>query len=75
MPNPFQSPEKDRVHGSWHSNFFSTHFNNPESVSSLLKLALTPEELEVFDLDTLKIDTDKLIDSSSLASGYSDLLA
>ena len=40
-----------------------------------MKLALTPEELEVFDLDTLRIDTDKLIDSSSLASGYSDLLA
>ncbi|MYI90170.1 MAG: Rpn family recombination-promoting nuclease/putative transposase [Gammaproteobacteria bacterium] len=75
MPNPSQLPEKDRVHGSWHSNFFSAHFNNPESVSSLMKLALTPEELEVFDLDTLRIDTDKLIDSSSLASGYSDLLA
>ena len=75
MPNPSQLPEKDRVHGSWHSNFFSAHFNSPESVSSLMKLALTPEELKVFDLETLRIDTDKLIDSSSLASGYSDLLA
>ena len=75
MPNPSHSPEKDRVHGSWHSNFFSAHFNSPESVSSLLKLALSSEQLAVFNLNTLSIDADTLIDPATLASGYSDILA
>ncbi len=68
-------PEKRRARSNWHNDFFSGHFRTPESVSSLLKLALSPEELKLFDLDTLRVESGNLTDAASLRGIHSELVA
>ena len=75
MQDPSHRPEKRRARSTWHNDFFSGHFRTPESVSSLLKLALSPEELELFDLDTLRVESGNLTDAASLRGIHSELVA
>ena len=75
MRDPSRPPEKRRARSTWHNDFFSGHFRTPESVSSLLKLALSPEELELFDLDTLRVESGNLTDPASLRGIHSELVA
>ncbi len=75
MRDPSHPPEKRRTRSTWHNDFFSGHFRTPESVSSLLKLALSPEELELFDLDTLRVESGNLTDPATLRGIHSELVA
>ena len=75
MRDPSHPPEKRRTRSTWHNDFFSGHFRTRESVSSLLQLALSPEELELFDLDTVRVESGNLTDAASLRGIHSELVA
>ncbi len=69
MPKlPTTSPRIDKipVRGPWHDHYFKSNFQTPTQLGHLLRLAFDDEQLDLFDLDTLRIE-------SSHHSGTDDL--
>ncbi len=60
--------------GNWHDLFFKAHFNTPAEVRSLMRIALVPEVLELFDLRTVSIKSSSLLDTENLTEYVPDLV-
>ncbi len=63
--------------GNIHSNFFSEQFETETQAGSLLRLAFEPDQLSLFDLDTIRLEPKRwtrLKDSDASNSLEADLL-
>ncbi len=56
-----------------HNNFFTAHFKKPAPARELLTLFLTAAQLDLFDLDTLTVETNTQTSPHHLRGSYSDL--
>ncbi len=59
--------------GPWHDRYFRSNFQHPQRILSLLQLALTPQQLSVFDLDSLQVMGDSSVDDHELIESVFDL--
>ncbi len=71
MAEHYDQTESHQSLGPWHSNFFGANFKHPESAEALLRLALTPSQLALFDLDSLTVESNTLVSALALKAGYS----
>ncbi len=60
--------------GPWHHTYFSSHFNRPDQIRHLLALAMSKEQLECFDLETIRVQSGALSDAHVLTEKHSDLI-
>ncbi len=56
---PTMPPNIDKipVHGPWHDYYFKSSFQTPAQLGQLLRLAFNDEQLALFDLNTLRIES------------------
>ncbi len=74
MPKQPTTPNPDRkpVPGPWHDYYFKSNFQTPEQLGHLLRLAFDDEQLDLFDLDTLRIESSHHAGAEDLSERVSD---
>ncbi len=73
MPKrPRGSRNADSI-GQPHNNFFAAHFKKAAQAQELLALFMTTAQLDLFDLDTLTVETNTQTSPHNLRGSYSDL--
>ncbi len=60
------------VPGPWHDYYFKSNFQTPEQIGYLLQLAFDDEQLDLFDLDTLRIESRHHPGAEDLSEKVSD---
>ncbi len=60
--------------GPWHNNYFRSHFSRPEQIRQLLILAMSNEQLNCFDLGTIRVQPSTLSDVEQLTEKHTDLI-
>ncbi len=74
MPKQPTPPRIDKipVRGPWHDYYFKSSFQTPAQLGHLLRLAFNDEQLALFDLDTLRIESSHHPGADDLSEKISD---
>ncbi len=74
MPESIGNQTAQAQRGPVHNNYFRSHFNSPHQIRQLLILAMSKEQVECFDFDTICVLPSTLSDTEQLTEKHSDLI-